>query len=435
MASGQQSIFMKQLKEMTLVVGGGLGLFAGSQIYTGNERFYRDYVMPCLSRCLDPERAHDLAVLVAKHGMVPKQKAPDPPCLHTTVWGREFCNPVGLAAGFDKDGVAVDGMLKAGFGFVEVGSVTPQPQPGNPKPRLFRLMEDKGVINRFGFNSDGHAAVSKRLQARKDHTTSDAPYQPYISEERNMLNINMWTDTQSPETTKILSKSGSGIVGVNLGKNKTSPSPIDDYVEGLKEFSPLADYLVINVSSPNTPGLRSMQGKEQLEELISRVSEERKSMKSERQPPLLVKIAPDLSEADKKDIAEVVMKVPGRIDGLIVSNTTVSRPDSLQSCNKEEQGGLSGEPLRQLATQTLADMYRLTNGQVPIIGAGGVANGADAYEKIRAGASLVQLYSALVYQGPPVVTRIKRELAELLQRDGLTSVSQAVGADVKDVKS
>ncbi|XP_052229605.1 dihydroorotate dehydrogenase (quinone), mitochondrial-like isoform X2 [Dreissena polymorpha] len=401
MASGQQSIFMKQLKEMTLVVGGGLGLFAGSQIYTGNERFYRDYVMPCLSRCLDPERAHDLAVLVAKHGMVPKQKAPDPPCLHTTVWGREFCNPVGLAAGFDKDGVAVDGMLKAGFGFVEVGSVTPQPQPGNPKPRLFRLMEDKGVINRFGFNSDGHAAVSKRLQARKDHTTSG----------------------------------GSGIVGVNLGKNKTSPSPIDDYVEGLKEFSPLADYLVINVSSPNTPGLRSMQGKEQLEELISRVSEERKSMKSERQPPLLVKIAPDLSEADKKDIAEVVMKVPGRIDGLIVSNTTVSRPDSLQSCNKEEQGGLSGEPLRQLATQTLADMYRLTNGQVPIIGAGGVANGADAYEKIRAGASLVQLYSALVYQGPPVVTRIKRELAELLQRDGLTSVSQAVGADVKDVKS
>lgn len=222
-----------------------------------------------------------------------------------------------------------------------------------------------------------------------------------------------------------------GVVGVNLGKNKTSASPVDDYVKGVEKFGPLADYLVINVSSPNTPGLRSMQGKQQLEELVEKVSQVRKNIHSERKPPLLVKIAPDLTEQDKKDITDVVLKVPGRVDGLVVTNTTISRPASLKSKYKEETGGLSGEPLKQMSTQCVKDMYTLTKGKIPIIGVGGVASGQDAYDKIRAGASLVQLYSALVYQGPPVVKRIKRELGELLVRDGFSSVSEAVGADVK----
>lgn len=199
----------------------------------------------------------------------------------------------------------------------------------------------------------------------------------------------------------------------------------------MEKFGPLADYLVINVSSPNTPGLRSMQGKQHLEELVEKVSQVRKNIHSERKPPLLVKIAPDLTEQDKKDITDVVLKVPGRVDGLVVTNTTISRPASLKSKYKEETGGLSGEPLKQMSTQCVKDMYTLTKGKIPIIGVGGVASGQDAYDKIRAGASLVQLYSALVYQGPPVVKRIKRELGELLIRDSFSSVSEAVGADVK----
>ncbi|XP_052818851.1 dihydroorotate dehydrogenase (quinone), mitochondrial-like isoform X1 [Mya arenaria] len=433
MGARNQTTFMKQLKEMALIVGGGSLAFVGIQVYNGNERFYRDYIMPCVMRCLDPESAHNLAIFIAKHKLVPKQNYADPASLQTKVWDREFSNPVGVAAGFDKDGVGVDAMLESGFGFVEVGSVTPKPQPGNPKPRLFRLVEDKAVINRFGFNSDGHKAVKERLQARTADQKKDEIYYPYISEERNMLNINMWTETWGPDTPPLHCQSCGGVVGVNLGKNKTSDSLVGDYVEGVREFAPLADYLVVNVSSPNTPGLRSLQGRQQLEELIAKVSEERNSSNSERKPPLLVKIAPDLTEQDKTDIAAVVLQTPGRVDGLIVSNTTVSRPDSLQSKHKSESGGLSGEPLKTLATQTIVDMYRLTNGAVPIIGVGGVASGQDAYEKIRAGASLVQLYSALVYQGPPVVKTIKRELAELLEKDGFTSVSQAVGAGLKDV--
>lgn len=391
------SVFMKQLKEMVFICGTGLTLFTGYSIYEGNERFYRQFVMPSI-RFLDPETTHNLAIFMAKHGLVPPQGTPDPPVLHTKVWDREFKNPVGVAAGFDKDGVAVDGMLGAGFGFVEVGSVTPKPQPGNPKPRLFRLWQDKAVINRFGFNSDGHDVVRERLK------------------QRNSINH--------------FKQENPGIVGVNLGKNKSSDSPVNDYVEGVRKFGPLADYLVINVSSPNTPGLRDMQGKQQLEELVAKVSKERKNIPTERKPPLLVKIAPDLTEQDKKDITDVVMKEPGRVDGLIVSNTTVKRPDSLQSKHKDEVGGLSGEPLKDMATQTVKDMYTLTKGKLPIVGVGGVCSGQDAYDKIRAGASLVQLYTALVYEGPPVVKKIKRELGELLVRDGFSNVSQAVGADV-----
>ncbi|XP_060587595.1 dihydroorotate dehydrogenase (quinone), mitochondrial-like isoform X2 [Ruditapes philippinarum] len=391
------SVFMKQLKEMVLICGSGITLFAGYSIYEGNEKFYRQFVMPTV-RLLDPETTHNFALFMAKNKLVPRPKKPDPPSLHTKVWDREFPNPVGVAAGFDKDAVAVDGMLCTGFGFVEVGSVTPEPQPGNPKPRLFRLWEDKAVINRFGFNSEGHAVVRERLIHRNSGQHFD--------------------DKKS------------GIIGINLGKNKTSDSPVGDYVKGVERFGALADYLVINVSSPNTPGLRSMQGKQQLEELVEKVWKERENIESKRKPPLLVKIAPDLTDQDKKDITDVVLKTPGRIDGLIVTNTTITRPESLKSKYKGETGGLSGEPLKYLSTQTVKDMYRLTQGKLPIIGVGGVASGQDAYDKIRAGASLVQLYSALVYQGPPVVSRIKRELGELLEKDGFSNVSEAVGVDV-----
>eukprot|EP00058_Branchiostoma_floridae_P019413 XP_002604903.1 hypothetical protein BRAFLDRAFT_264353 [Branchiostoma floridae] len=348
--------------------------------------------MPCL-RLVSAESAHVLAVKTASWGLAPKAwQHKDSPIL-VRVWDRQFRNPIGLAAGFDKHGEAVDGLLSMGFGFVEVGSITPQPQDGNPKPRVFRLLEDKAIINRYGFNSIGHEAVFERLQRRAE------------------------------------SMSSKGILGINLGKNKTSPDAVGDYVEGVQKFGALADYLVINVSSPNTPGLRTLQGRQELEQLIDKVLEARRSLSCERKPPLLVKIAPDLTQQDKEDIAAVATRQKCAVDGLIVTNTTISRPETLQSTNKTETGGLSGPPVRHMSTETVRDMYKLTKGQLPIIGVGGVSCGADAYEKIRAGASLVQLYTAMAYQGPPVVNRIKRELEKLLREDGFTSVSEAVGAD------
>lgn len=312
--------------------------------------------------------------------------------MSSVVFGREFSNPVGLAAGFDKDGEGVRGLTKIGFGFIEIGSVTPEPQPGNPKPRVFRLKEDKAVINRYGFNSEGHEAVYNRLKDR-------------VTEQDNCL------------------------LGINLGKNKSSTDPISDYTQGVEKFSRLADYLVVNISSPNTPGLRDLQGKQKLQNLLDKVIERRDEM--EVRKPLLVKIAPDLTDRDKEDIAAVVTSRKGYVNGLIISNTTVRRPPSLKNPSKTEEGGLSGPPVRDMSTKTIADMYRLTNGSIPIIGVGGVSSGQEAYKKIRSGASLVQLYTALVYEGPPVVKKIKRELEELLRRDGFKSISEAVGADVK----
>ncbi|NXD14874.1 PYRD dehydrogenase, partial [Nothocercus nigrocapillus] len=311
------------------------------------------------------------------------------------VFGRRFCNPVGLAAGFDKHGEAVDGLYGMGFGFVEVGTVTPQPQEGNPKPRVFRLAEDEAIINRYGFNSHGHAAVQRRLRAR-------LPAQRRLSEAGMPL-------------------------GINLGKNRSSADAAADYVAGVRALGPLADYLVVNVSSPNTPGLRDLQGRAKLRSLLSKVLSERDALPCERKPAVLVKIAPDLSAQDKQDIAGVVCELG--VDGLIVSNTTVSRPRGLRSRQRTEPGGLSGAPLRELSTQTVRDMYALTQGRVPIVGVGGVSSGRDALEKIRAGASLVQMYTALVYHGPPAVRAVKQELQELLREQGFDSVAAAVGAD------
>ncbi len=341
-----------------------------------------------LLHLLSPESAHGVAIWALKKSLAGCASDTDDAVLATRVWGLSFPNPIGLAAGFDKDAEVIDAMLALGFGFVEAGSVTPLPQPGNPKPRLFRLNEDQAVINRFGFNSKGLDHFVSKLKARKR----------------------------------------AGIVGANVGKNRDAPDAAADYATGITQLCPLADYLVCNVSSPNTPGLRSLQARAEIEALIQRVLEARYAAAPDKNklPPLLAKVGPDLDEAQIQDIAEVALAT--KIDGLIVGNTTITRPP-LANRHGAETGGLSGKPLLTLATKCLSDMYRLTGGKMPIIGCGGVASGADAYAKIRAGASLVQLYSALVFHGPELIGRIKRELAERLRADGYASVSDAVGAE------
>jgi dihydroorotate dehydrogenase len=342
-----------------------------------------------LLRLLPPETAHRASIVALRAGIAPGPAEPDPPSLGIALWGWEFPNPVGLAAGFDKNAEVPDAMLRFGFGFVETGTVTPRPQPGNPKPRLFRLAEDGAFVNRLGFNNEGLDAVRARLAARRG--------QP-------------------------------GLVGANLGKNKESADAIADYVAGVRALGALADYLVVNVSSPNTPGLRDLQRKSSLIALIEALKSARAAAATPDPPPLLLKIAPDLSDAERAEIAEAALQTG--IDGLIISNTTVARPAELRSPQASEAGGLSGKPLFAPSTALLADMYRRTRGDIPLIGVGGIASGADAYAKIRAGASLVQLYTALVYEGPGLVLRIKRDLAGFLARDGFASIAEAVGADV-----
>ena len=345
-----------------------------------------DLALPLL-RHLPPETAHRATLRALKFGMAPHRPRPDPPSLAITLWGRAFPNPVGLAAGFDKNAEVPDQMLRFGFGFVECGTVTPRPQPGNPRPRLFRLAEDGALINRLGFNNDGLAAAAGRLRSRR--------------------------------------KQG-GIVGANIGKNRDATDDIADYVQGVTALAPIADYLVVNVSSPNTPGLRELQRKSAVAALIERLMAARGSVMPDNPPPLLLKIAPDLAPQDRFDLAQA--SLASGIDGLVIANTTVARPATLESPQAHEPGGLSGKPLLAPSTALLAEMYRLTGGKLPIIGVGGIASGADAYEKVRAGASLVQLYTALVYHGPGLVLRIKRELAALLARDGFASLAAAVGS-------
>ena len=344
---------------------------------------------------LDPESAHHATVWALRHGLAGASGDTDEPLLATRVWDLAFTNPLGLAAGFDKDAEVIDAMLALGFGFVEAGTVTPLPQPGNPKPRLFRLDEDAAVINRFGFNSKGLAAFVDKLKARRTGARRG------------------------------------GIVGANVGKNRDAVDAAADYVTGIEAVCGLADYLVCNVSSPNTPGLRGLQGRAQIEDLIGHVlaARQRAIPPGGRLPPLLAKVGPDLDAREIGDIAEVALAT--RLDGLIVGNTTVDRPPGLRSRHARETGGLSGPPLMAKATACLAEMYRCVGGRLPIIGCGGVASGADAYAKIRAGASLVQLYSSLVFHGPQLVGNIKRELAACLRADGFTAVAEAVGADCR----
>lgn len=389
-----------KIKQGAVVLASGTVLFWTGLTVSGHAKFYKNVIMPLGQKICDPESAHVWAIKLAKRGIMPLIKQNHFEEMKCTVFDQQFDNPIGLAAGFDKHGEAVDAMIGIGFGFVEIGSVTPQPQPGNAKPRIFRLKNDSGIINRYGFNSDGHEVVYSRLKNRLD----------------------------SPSKRK-------GIVGVNLGKNKTSADPINDYVKGVRKFGAISNYLVINISSPNTPGLRSMQGRNQLQELLKAVTKERDDLNCTRKVPILIKIAPDLTEIDKRDIAEIVVMRDSGVDGLIISNTTVTRPSSLQSPEKTEVGGLSGEPLKSLSTQVIRDMYKLTKGEIPIIGVGGVATGADAYEKILAGASLIQLYTAFAYQGPPVAETIKKELFNLLKRDGFRDISSAVGYEYKKISN
>ena len=324
------------------------------------------------------------------HGLIPRLSGVDDPVLATRVLGLEFPNPLGLAAGFDKDGEAVPAILRLGFGFVEVGTITPRPQPGNPRPRVFRLVEDAALINRLGFNSAGlEVAIAGLRRAR----------------------------AASPDA----------VIGINLGRNRDTTDSAADYVAGIRAAASVADYITINVSSPNTPGLRALQDRHRLEALLDRLRAALADAKAARQPPLLLKIAPDLHEADQADIAEVAL---GKgLDGLIISNTTVARPDHLKGRDRGQAGGLSGRPLFAPSTQILANFYRLTGGKLPIIGVGGISSGADAYAKIRAGASLVQLYTALVFEGPGLVRRLLVDLAARLHADGFASVADAVGAD------
>lgn len=337
-------------------------------------------------RLLDAEDAHRLAVAALKF-LPARAPRRDDPRLAVAAFGLDFPNPVGLAAGFDKDAEVFAPMLSLGFGFVEVGTLTPRAQPGNPRPRAFRLAEDGAVINRYGFNNGGHAPALARLRARR----------------------------------------GEGIVGVNVGANKDSSDRAADYAAGVAAFADVASYYAINVSSPNTPGLRDLQEPEALSELLARVLEARDAARRRR--PVLLKIAPDLSLSQLDGVVRVARG--RRIDGMIVSNTTISRPASLRSPQAVEGGGLSGAPLFELSTRMLAQTFLRVEGRFPLIGVGGIDGPRSALAKIEAGATLVQLYSALVYEGPRLVARIKRGLVEALDADG-TALSALVGRRARD---
>jgi dihydroorotate dehydrogenase len=331
------------------------------------------------------ETAHRATIgLTQRLGTLLPAASRSDPRLAVEAFAHRFPNPVGLAAGFDKDAEVPDVMLRFGFGFVECGTVTPRPQPGNPKPRLFRLAEDRAVINRMGFNNAGMEAAAARLARRRRD----------------------------------------GIVGINIGANKDSIDRIADYRVAFARLAPLADYVTVNVSSPNTPGLRGLQGRDELTTLLATLTGERSRLSL--RTPLLLKIAPDLDTQAMDDITAVL--VTARIEGLIVSNTTTVRPP-LKSPLAGEQGGLSGAPLFEPSTTILREMRRRLGAALTLVGVGGISSGADAYAKIRAGATLVQLYSALAYQGPGLVERIKRELLALLIRDGFATLRDAIGAD------
>ena len=336
---------------------------------------------------LDPERAHGLSIKALKAGLVPLPRVITSPRLKTNLAGLDLPNPLGLAAGYDKNAEVVRPLTQAGFGFVEVGAATPRPQPGNPRPRLFRLREDRAVINRFGFNNDGMEAIGARLSRRDS----------------------------------------SGIVGLNLGANKDSDNRAEDFARVLAHCGTSLDFATVNVSSPNTERLRDLQGAEALHALLSRVMAVRAELPTPI--PVFLKIAPDLDASDLSEIAEVATKTG--INGIIATNTTLSR-DALKSPAAGEAGGLSGAPLFEKSTRVLAQLSELTGGEMPLIGVGGVGSAEQAYAKIKAGASAVQLYSAMVYEGLSLVGRIVKGLDELLAADGFATVAEAVGTGRKD---
>lgn len=338
---------------------------------------------------LEPERAHELTLVSLEQGFHPRSMGPHDPRLAQRLWGMAFPNPIGVAAGFDKDGRAAKALLAMGFGFAEVGTVTPRPQAGNPRPRVFRLVEDGAVINRLGFNSEGHEAVLARLQKR----------------------------------------SQLGVIGVNIGANADSKDKAADYVAGLKVFAGLADYFVVNISSPNTPGLRELQAPDALDTLLARIVHARHEVMATGAPrrPVLVKLAPDIADEELEDIVAMLMR--HGVDGIIVSNTTIARTALKDQTHAKEAGGLSGAPLFVPSTRMLANVYLLTEGQVPLVGVGGVASGGEALDKMRAGASLVQLYTGLIYHGTELIDDMKQALVEELDRAGAESIAGLIGSE------
>jgi dihydroorotate dehydrogenase len=355
-------------------------------------RAFDAFSLPLL-RWFDPEDAHRLAIQGLR--LLPRvPPRPDDAKLAVRAFGLNFPNPVGMAAGFDKSAEAPDALLRLGFGFVEIGSVTPKPQDGNPRPRLFRLERDEAVINRMGFNNDGADAVLRRL-ANRAHLA--------------------------------------GIVGVNVGANKDSPDRVADYVKLIETFAPVASYFTVNVSSPNTPGLRNLQQAAALDDLLAKVIDARERVRRNAgDSPVLLKIAPDLTLNELDDVVHIARS--RRVDGMIVGNTTIARSSTLREQNRaKEQGGLSGRPLFRLSTRMVAETYVRAEGAFPLIGVGGIDSGGAALTKIRAGASLIQLYSSLIYKGLGLVDDIKRDLASTLLRTGRDSLAEIVGADAATI--
>ncbi|KAF7309757.1 Dihydroorotate dehydrogenase [Mycena indigotica] len=352
---------------------------------------HRYVFTPLLRNAFDAETGHKLAVRILKTGLAPRDPVVDDARLKSSLWDCEFSNPVGLAAGFDKNGEAIDGLFNLGFSWVEIGSVTPKPQSGNPQPRVFHLPDDLALINRYGFPSEGHAAVLSRLRARIPRFSDDSSSASF--------------------------RPGS-VLAVNLGKNKEShPDSIEDFVAGVKMFGEYSDVLVINVSSPNTPGLRGLQNRQALENLLAGVIEAREQI-STRKPKLVLKIAPDLTESQLVEMASVIASKA--IDAVIVSNTTTQRPASLGDLNKSEIGGLSGAPLKPYSLAALKTLRQNLPATIPLIGCGGISTGADALEYARAGASLIQVYTGFGYDGVGTCRRIKDELAGELEKQGTT---------------
>jgi dihydroorotate dehydrogenase len=334
---------------------------------------------------LDPELAHSLAIQFLKNLYIPLFPSKDDEILKINILGNEFLNPIGLAAGFDKNAEVYDKMFALGFGFAEVGTITPKPQEGNSKPRVFRLIEDKAIINRLGFPNQGLVKIKSRIETKK----------------------------------------AAGILGINIGPNKDSASRIDDYVECFKNFHNLCSYICINISSPNTENLRNFHEQDNLRKLLTEILNIKKNLSS--RTPVVIKISPDINDADIDMICKNILEF--NLDGLVLTNTSVKLRENLVNKQKNETGGLSGNPIKDTSNLIIKKFFKTLKGKVPIIGVGGIDSGASAYEKIRAGASLLQLYTGLVYKGPFVVTAIKQELAELLRRDGFSSLQKAVGVD------
>ena len=346
------------------------------------EKLYKK-IFPILN-FIPPELAHNLAIRFFTN--FKNKTNPDDLILNIKVCNLKFTNPIGLAAGFDKNGEAYDGLMRLGFGFVEIGTVTINPQFGNKKPRIFRLLEDKAIINRLGFNNIGAEKVLQNIE-------------------------------------KYDSANGPGLLGVNLGKNLDSKELIEDYLKLLKIFNRKASYITLNVSSPNTPGLRELEKKDNLDKLVKKISLFKR--KNSVNIPFFLKIDPDISKNQLGDISDIVLS--SRIDGVIISNTSIHRSNELISKHANEKGGISGLPIKEISNKLLKDFYILTNGKIPLIGVGGISNGKDVYERILNGASLIQLYTSLIYKGPSIVNKIKEELVYLLKRDNYKSLDQAVG--------